>query len=99
MATEHILALLTAERDKLSKAIEALTGPIKRRGRPPKNTTTIAASEVAPSNAPAEAPKKRARTFSAAQRKAAGDRMRARWAIKKKAAAKAAKAKRTAPAS
>ena len=31
MATEHILALLVAERDKLNAAIEALSGPTKRR--------------------------------------------------------------------
>src|SRR6266850_2773822 len=32
MPTEHILSLLIAERDKLSRAIEALQGPAKRRG-------------------------------------------------------------------
>ena len=42
MSTDHILALLIAERDKLNRAIEALSGPAKRRGRPPgsKNKTT-----------------------------------------------------------
>jgi hypothetical protein len=83
MALEHILALLTAERDKLHKAIEALIGPTKRRGRPPKNPLAITAP--APVKAFAVAPKKKGRTFTAAQRKAAAERMRQRWAAKKKA--------------
>jgi len=37
MPTEHIVALLIAERDKLDQAIEALGGGTKRRGRPRKN--------------------------------------------------------------
>ncbi len=32
MPTEHILALLIAERDRLNRAIEALQGPTKRLG-------------------------------------------------------------------
>jgi hypothetical protein len=96
MATEHIVALLTAERDKLNRAIEALQGPTKRHGRPPKKPPTVATS-AAPVNLNAAlepnapAPKKGGRTFSAAQRKAASERMRQRWAAKKKAEAKAAK--------
>jgi hypothetical protein len=87
MMTDHILALLVAERDKLNRAIEALTGPTKRRGRPLKN----AAIAVAPTATPAPAPAKRkGRTFSAAQRRAAAERMRLRWAAKK-AIGKAAK--------
>jgi hypothetical protein len=92
MATEHILALLMAERDKLTRAIEALQGPIKRRGRPPKKPPMIATSAApTPLNAAPAPPKKRGRTFSAAQRKAAAERMRQRWAGKKKAEAKTAK--------
>ena len=72
MPNEHILALLIAERDKLNRAIEALQGSAKRRGRPPKSEATE--------------PKRRGRTFTAAQRKAASERMRRRWAAKKKAA-------------
>jgi hypothetical protein len=34
MSTDHILALLLRERNKIEKAIEALEGP-KRKGRPP----------------------------------------------------------------
>jgi len=82
MATEHILALLTAERDKLNKAIEALSGTIRRRGRPPRNPLAIAASAHVKAAAP---PKRKGRTFTAAQRKAAAERMRQRWAAKKKA--------------
>jgi len=37
MSSEHIIALLIAERDRLNRAIEALREPAKRRGRPPKD--------------------------------------------------------------
>jgi hypothetical protein len=30
MPTEHIIALLIAERDKLNRAVQALLGPIKK---------------------------------------------------------------------
>jgi len=75
MATEHILELLVQERDKLNKAIEALQGPAKRRGRPQKN-----------SSGPEEAAPKKKRTFSAAQRKKQAERMKAYWAAKRKSA-------------
>jgi hypothetical protein len=79
MATENILALLIAERDKLNNAIEALSGP-KRRGRPPgvkhsASATVEAASPVSP---------RKGRTFTAAQRKAFGARMKAYWAKRRK---------------
>jgi hypothetical protein len=73
MMTDQILVLLIAERDKLSRAIEALQGPTKRRGRPPKN----------PQASPA---KRKRRRFTAAQREAAAERMRQRWAEKRKTA-------------
>lgn len=81
MPTDHIVALLISERDKLNQAIAALTGSVtaKRRGRPPKSAAAVAATAPAP----AGAPKKHGRAFSAAQRKAASERMRARWAAKK----------------
>jgi hypothetical protein len=82
MALEHILAMLTAERDKLHKAIEILMGPTKRRGRPPKNP--LAVGPPAPVVAFGTS-KKKGRTFTAAQRRAAAERMRQRWAAKKKA--------------
>jgi hypothetical protein len=78
MPTEHIIALLIAERDKLSRAIEALQGSAKRRGRPAK--IAIAAT-------PAIAIKSKAkRKRSAAQRKAQAERMKAYWAAKRKKA-------------
>jgi hypothetical protein len=89
MPTEHILALLIAERDKLSRAIEALQGPTKRRGRPPKNPVATATAAPAPAATVARARKKRC--FSAAQRAAAAERMRLRWAAKRKADGKARK--------
>jgi hypothetical protein len=82
MSTEHIVALLILERDKLNRAIEALGTPVKRRGRPPKNPlTAVTAAAEAP------APKKR-RGLSPAERKAQSERMKAYWAKRKKQAAK-----------
>jgi len=79
MPTEHIISLLIAERDKLSRAIETLQGSATRRGRPPKNQPPTAALRT-------RAPKKKRRT--AAQRKAQAERMRAYWAAKRKKDAK-----------
>ena len=79
MPTEHIVVLLVAERDKLNRAIEALQGSGKRRGRPPKNPLA-AAVMLAPA-----APKKK-RKQSAARRKAQAERMKAYWAAKRKKA-------------
>jgi len=59
MPTEQIVALLVAERDKLNRAIEALAGPAKRWGRPPKNPLAAAAAP----------PARRRKRRSAAQRK------------------------------
>jgi hypothetical protein len=95
MPTDRIVALLIAERDKLTKAIEALSGPTKRRGRPPKNPVAAVDDPTMPdwvkpaSKKPA---RKKTRTWSAAQKKAAAERMKARWAAKKKAEAKKRKA-------
>ena len=75
MPTEHILALLIQERDKLNRAIEVLQGPVKRQGRPAMSVS--AAGAVTP---------KKKRTFSAAQRKKQAERMKAYWAAKRKAA-------------
>jgi hypothetical protein len=90
MLTDQILALLIAERDKLSRAIDALQGPTKRRGRPPKNPLALSTPAATPATlnaAPAPAKKGR-RKFTAAQRAAAAERMRQRWAAKKKAKGK-----------
>jgi hypothetical protein len=77
MPTEHIVALLVAERDRITRAIEALQGT-KRRGRPPKNPLAALAAPVAPAS-----PKKR-RGMSAAARKAQSERMKAQWAKRRK---------------
>ena len=82
MPTDQILSLLIAERDKLNRAIEALQGSVKRRGRPPKNPLIVATPAVAP------APKRKRRRQSAAQRKAQAERMKAYWAAKRKKQAK-----------
>jgi hypothetical protein len=82
MPTDHIVALLVAERDRLNRAIEALQGPTKRRGRPPKNPNASAVAAISPAVA---VPAKKKRTFSAAQRKEQAERMKAYWAAKKKA--------------
>jgi hypothetical protein len=82
MQTDHIVALLIAERDRLNRAIEALQGPTKRRGRPAKNTVYEPAG---PTAIVAPAPATRKRTFTDAQRKAQAKRMKAYWAAKKKA--------------
>jgi hypothetical protein len=78
MPTGQIVALLIAERDKFSKAIEALSGPTKRRGRPPKNALAITLSAAVPPSA-----KRKRRKFTAAQRKQQGERMKAYWSAKK----------------
>ena len=77
MPNEHIIALLIAERDKLDRAIEALQGSAKRRGRPSKAVATLPSAE-------APTPKRKRR--SVAQRKAQADRMKAYWATKRKKA-------------
>jgi hypothetical protein len=81
MGTEHIVALLISERDKLNRAIEALGAPVKRRGRPPKNP--LVAAVAAPANTAA----KRS-GLSPAKRKAQSERMKAYWAKRRKQAAK-----------
>jgi hypothetical protein len=80
MPTEHILDLLIEERDKLNRAIEALQGPLKPRGRPAK--TALASADTVASPKPVD----RRRTFTAAQRKQQAERMKAYWAAKKAAA-------------
>jgi hypothetical protein len=79
MATEHIVSLLLAERDRLTRAIEALQGPAKRRGRPPRAAAAPAAS------GPAKAKPRKRRKLTAAEKKAASERMKAFWAARRKA--------------
>ena len=77
MATEHILSLLIAERDKLNKAIDALKGNSVVTHHAP-------AAAVAPAAAPAAAKTRKRKPLTAAQRKAHSDRMRAFWAARRK---------------
>lgn len=75
MLTPDILSILEAERDKLNRAIEALQGPIRKRGRPPQNVLLDAqATDV---NAK---PKRR---FTAAVRRKMAAAQRRRWAAVK----------------
>ena len=83
MITDQILALLIAERDKLSRAIEALQGTVKRRGRPPKNATASPGIPVAKAT-----PQQKRKGRTAAQRKAQAERMNAYWAKRRKEAGK-----------
>jgi hypothetical protein len=83
MQTQEILNLLVIERDKLTRAIEALQGPLKRRGRPPKNSLAVATLSSEPAQ-----PARKKRKFTAAQRKEQSERVKAYWAAKKKAEAK-----------
>ena|ERR1700733_10592730 len=93
MATEQIVSLLIAERDKLTKAIEALSGPTKRIGRPPKNPVAVAdySDPTMPEWVKPAPAKRKTRKFSYYQRKKQAERMKAYWAAKKKAEAKAAR--------
>jgi hypothetical protein len=75
MPTDHIVALLIQERDKLNSAIEVLQGE-KRRGRPPKTPLAILPGS--------ENGHKKTRKFSPAQRKKQAARMKAYWAAKRK---------------
>jgi hypothetical protein len=85
MATEHILSLLIAERDKLSKAIEALGGTT------PKPVATPVTAHVTAAPAPASTPakKRKRKALTAAQKQAHSDRMKAFWAARRKKSAKA----------
>ncbi len=72
-----VLEILTAERDRLNRAIAALQGEgaPKRRGRPPGSKTKKTA----------KASKKQGRRkMSAAQKKAVSDRMKKYWAGRRK---------------
>jgi|HubBroStandDraft_6_1064221.scaffolds.fasta_scaffold286201_2 hypothetical protein len=74
MPTEHIVALLIEERDKLNRAIEALQGT-KRRGRRANNVGERGGSVSSGSK-----PKT---VWSAARKKAHTARMKAYWAKRK----------------
>ena len=84
MATEHIVQLLIQERDRLSRAIEALQGsPATRRGRPPKKPA-VTATTVVPETNPL-APIKKRKPFSAAAKRKMALAQKKRWAALKAA--------------
>jgi hypothetical protein len=95
MATDHILALLISERDKLTAAIEALQGPtttektpgLDRKAVPPSVEQNSTPPQMVGPTAPAK------RKMSAAGRRAIIAATKKRWA-----AIKAAKAAAEAPA-
>jgi hypothetical protein len=76
MPTEQILTLLIAERDKLSRAIEALQGPTQPLGRRLKNQVPAIESDTTK-------PKKRQVSAAARRRMAAAQKKR--WASAKAA--------------
>jgi hypothetical protein len=90
MTSEHILTLLIEERDRLTAAIDALKiggveggGTVKRKpGRAPKAVSAPTAHIIDPLPGLAPKPKKKAK-WSAAKRKALGEKMRQRWAAKR----------------
>ena len=86
MPTDHILALLIAERDKLNRAIEALGAEPKRRGRLPGSKNGQPATQTVAEPAAKSVKKK----WTPAQREEARARAKAMWAKRKKAARKTA---------
>jgi hypothetical protein len=80
MPTEHILDLLIAERDKLTRAIEVLQGT-PRRGTQRTSAMPAIDSIATPNHA-------RKRRWSAAKRRAASARAKAVWVRRRKEAAK-----------
>jgi hypothetical protein len=95
MSTDHILALLISERDKLTAAIEALQGPMTTEKTPGPGrkavTPSVEQDSKPPANVDPTAPAKR--KMSAAGRRAIIAGTKKRWA-----AVKAAKAGAAAPA-
>lgn len=88
MAINEIVAMLVAERDRLTRAIEALQGPAKRRGRPPGSGAaahTPVAAPAATAAAVAKPARKTRRKLTPAEKKAASERMKAFWAARRKA--------------
>lgn len=80
MNLQTMLSELRTQREQIDDAIAVLARIAegrhgKRRGRKPKWMT----------EAKSPAPKRKGRTFTAAQRKAASERMKKRWAAKRKA--------------
>ena len=93
MSTEQIVALLTAERDRLNQAISLLGGTsvtVKRRGRPPgkkaaaKVPAPMDASAMPTVEAVVTPPARKKRKMSAEARARIAAAQKARWAAAKK---------------
>jgi hypothetical protein len=76
MPTDHIVSLLIAERDKLNRAIEALSSPVKRSSRPPKKPSIALEPDSSGS---------KKRHVSAAARRRMAIAQKKRWAALKAA--------------
>jgi hypothetical protein len=85
MSTEQIVALLTAERDRLNQAITLLSGntttaaPVKRRGRPPGKKAAAPATS-SPAETPAPTKRRKRRKLSAEARANIAAAQKKRWA-------------------
>jgi hypothetical protein len=92
MDTKAIAQAIQAEITRLSQALSILTGgtAVKRRGRPPKSTPPDWVTSNGAATAPAPAPARKKRVFTAAQRRQQALRMKKYWQAKKKTAAKKA---------
>jgi hypothetical protein len=86
VAIEHILQLLIQERDRLSRAIEALQGPpAKRPGRPSKKPAPSATTAVAEAAPESNLAIKKRKPFSAATKRKMALAQKKRWAALKAA--------------
>jgi hypothetical protein len=80
MGISEIVGLLTAERDRLDRAIQALGAPARPRGRPARGTTVVSSGVAVGTLVPAG---RRRKPRTAAQRKAHSERMKAFWAARR----------------
>jgi hypothetical protein len=98
MTSEHILSLLIEERDRVHAAIAALKaggveggGKVRRKpGRKPKAVSAPTAHIIDPLPGLTPKPRKKAK-WSAAKRKALGEKLRMHWAAKRAGKSKGGK--------
>jgi hypothetical protein len=81
MEIQQIVSMLVSERDRLSRAIDALGGS-KHRGGPRKKAATTPVQASAPSVS--EPATRKRKPMTAAQKKAHSARMKAFWAKRRK---------------
>jgi hypothetical protein len=81
MEIRQIVELLTAERDRLNRAIAALGGSVGHRSQSKRITASSTSSVSQPTAAPSKGQRK---PMTAAQRKAHSERMKAFWAARRK---------------